>query len=282
MANVPVRRPPVRPALKKLAKHWFYFVRNERDKLCPVVSLDFHYHFGPHIALTFDDGPRERYTQEISAWLRDHGLRGTFFMQGRRIREYPDIVRAVDADGHIIGNHGFHHARLDKPTPRILNAEILDTQRLINETLKDRYPDGYPYRLFRPPWGIPWSPRGRRSARAAIAEFLAEHGFQLVLWNADSGDWTWPQPEAIVEQVRRVVDDRQGGALMFHDSHAAVVPALEKLVPEWRRDGYAILDIHELFEQQIPVSKMQLVEIFVVSTLLIEMIQIVSAQMPLG
>jgi hypothetical protein len=64
------------------------------------------------VALTVDDGPDPRWTQEILAVLRNHGIRATFCMIGVNVQARPDIARAVAADRHEIANHTWSHADL--------------------------------------------------------------------------------------------------------------------------------------------------------------------------
>src|SRR5439155_23606366 len=64
------------------------------------------------LALTFDDGPNDRHTARLLEVLAKHGARATFFLVGRHAERRPDLVRAIDAAGHAIGNHTFSHANL--------------------------------------------------------------------------------------------------------------------------------------------------------------------------
>ena len=63
----------------------------------------------PVVALTFDDGPNPRYTERVLSVLAAHEVKASFFMIGRLVRQYPDLVQAVRAGGHEIGNHSWSH-----------------------------------------------------------------------------------------------------------------------------------------------------------------------------
>ena len=64
---------------------------------------------GREVAITFDDGPDDPYTLEIARILDARGAKGTFFMVGKALDRRPDIARALREDGHLLGNHSYHH-----------------------------------------------------------------------------------------------------------------------------------------------------------------------------
>src|SRR5215471_6726192 len=57
------------------------------------------------IALTFDDGPNDPHTLRLLEVLARYEAKATFFLIGKYVRLRPDIVRAIAAAGHEIGNH---------------------------------------------------------------------------------------------------------------------------------------------------------------------------------
>ena len=59
------------------------------------------------IALTFDDGPHPKYTEQLLDGLKERGVVATFFVTGENAENYPDIIRREQDEGHLIGNHTF-------------------------------------------------------------------------------------------------------------------------------------------------------------------------------
>lgn len=57
------------------------------------------------IAITFDDGPHPVYTPKLLDGLKKRGIVATFFVTGENAEQYPDIIRKMSEDGHLIGNH---------------------------------------------------------------------------------------------------------------------------------------------------------------------------------
>src|ERR1700743_576148 len=63
----------------------------------------------PRVALTFDDGPTAGATDRVLDLLADLNVRAAFFVIGRNVEREPDLLRRIDAEGHLIGNHTYDH-----------------------------------------------------------------------------------------------------------------------------------------------------------------------------
>src|SRR5688572_26107600 len=61
------------------------------------------------IAITFDDGPADRFTNAILDLLGDEQVPAAFFCIGKNIPGREDIIRKMVSSGHIIGNHSHSH-----------------------------------------------------------------------------------------------------------------------------------------------------------------------------
>jgi len=108
------------------------------------------------VALTFDDGPDPLTTPAVLKLLRAHRAVATFFVTGGGVARHPELVAAMVADGHGIGNHSFRHDPLGAfRGVRTLAAEIEATQRALK-------PLGVEPLAYRPPMGIT-TPRLRRA-----------------------------------------------------------------------------------------------------------------------
>jgi peptidoglycan/xylan/chitin deacetylase (PgdA/CDA1 family) len=71
------------------------------------------------IALTFDDGPDSMTPQYLEV-LERAGVRATFFLVGELCEKNPELVRAIAAGGHELGNHGYTH----RPFPKLGGREL--------------------------------------------------------------------------------------------------------------------------------------------------------------
>ncbi|MEO5617189.1 MAG: polysaccharide deacetylase family protein [Candidatus Eisenbacteria bacterium] len=105
-------------------------------------------------------------TERILEQLRRHGVRSTFFVLGEVIRDHPDLVRRMVAEGHEIGCHGMHHQPLWLSNREAFRDELREFRALVREQLGD-----VPVTGFRAPtFSI-----DRRTAWAL--EVLSEEGF---------------------------------------------------------------------------------------------------------
>ncbi len=157
------------------------------------------------MALTYDDGPNDPHTLRLLDVLARHNARATFFLIGRYVRQRPEIVRAIHAAGHTIGNHTYTHPNLIFLSAARLRQELQDCRKALEDAI------GTPAPLFRPPFG------GRRPAVLRIARSL---GLEPVMWSVTGYDWSAKSSESIIKKVTDQVDRRrkpQGEVVLLHD-----------------------------------------------------------------
>jgi len=158
------------------------------------------------IALTYDDGPNDIVTERLLDVLARHNVRATFFLIGGFVRQRPQIVRAIAASGHLIGNHTMTHPWLAWQSTARIRQELADCNAALEDTL------GFPIRYFRAPHGA------RRPAVLRIARSL---GLTPVQWNIIPGDWLPIGAEAIATRaVRGIGRNRQhnrASNIVLHD-----------------------------------------------------------------
>jgi peptidoglycan/xylan/chitin deacetylase (PgdA/CDA1 family) len=187
------------------------------------------------LALTFDDGPNERYTQELLEYLALYKVRATFFMVGDYVRQLPWLAREVYAAGHLVGNHTMHHPNLMYQSLARARQEIADCNRQLEDTL------GAPVRYFRPPYG------GRRPD---VLRAVREMGLVPVLWNALGYDWRANLPDRIFANLARGIRRNRragrGSNLLLHDggpdglgaARARTVTVVPMVIHRMRLEGF--------------------------------------------
>lgn len=157
--------------------------------------------FAGEIALSFDDGPHPVFTPRILASLKAHNAKATFFVQGKNVELYPDILRAERDAGCEIGNHTFDHPHLIKygDAPNI--RQITDTQNAVFGVIGIR-----PIR-FRPPY----------SERNFFVDRIVKYcGLDMTLWTVSPEDYKCQPPETIAECVLSAVVP--GSIVVMHDN----------------------------------------------------------------
>jgi peptidoglycan/xylan/chitin deacetylase (PgdA/CDA1 family) len=63
-------------------------------------------------------------TRQVLALFDRLGARGTFFILGEVAHFYPELVREIDARGHEIGCHGYHHTDIDLLGPEGFRRQL--------------------------------------------------------------------------------------------------------------------------------------------------------------
>lgn len=189
------------------------------------------------VALTFDDGPHPKYTEQILAVLRKYNIKACFFELGEnlgtvdangvvKLSPNADVARKVLAAGHLIANHSYSHPVLPKLPDAQRASEIDRTNLLLAKVI------GHKTDLFRAPYG---------ARNKEILAQVTEEGMKSVMWNVDSMDWADPIPESIAMRVLHEMNQTHRGIILFHDIHKQGVLALSPVIEELLRQDYTFL-----------------------------------------
>lgn len=182
------------------------------------------------IALTFDDGPGVSTPGVLSALERARVV-ATFFIVGVHIAGHEADMRRALADGDALGDHTFHHARVDGGGAFAVQ-EITSTARLITGAT------GYRPCLFRAPYG---------STSPALIGLAAGLGMATIQWNVDPRDWSLPGTDSIVANV--LANARPGAIVIMHDGggvRAQTAAAIPHIVAGLRARGYRFATVPDL------------------------------------
>ena len=178
------------------------------------------------IALSFDDGPHPVYTEQVLQVLDQGNIPATFFLLGQNIEEHQDLVKEIDAKGHLIGNHTYHHVQVTSLPLDQACEEIQKTSDLI-ESLTGK---GTEY--VRPPFGT-WS-EGLEDRLNLIP----------VMWTIDTLDWTTENVDEIVCRVTEQAEEN--GIILMHDGYESTVQALERFIPLLEAEGYEFVTVDQV------------------------------------
>ncbi|MDE0643973.1 MAG: polysaccharide deacetylase family protein [bacterium] len=152
---------------------------------------------GSVVHLTFDDGPHPVHTVEILDVLRRYGARATFFVVGRMVERFPDLLDRILLEGHTVANHTWNHENLTKLSVPDIDQTIGRAQEILGD---------YATACFRPPY-------------AALNELAAErteaHGLEVVMWDYSGADWLDVTAEEIADRIVRGAVD--GAVILLHD-----------------------------------------------------------------
>lgn len=180
----------------------------------------------PKVSLTFDDGPNRKYTPLLLEGLKERGIQATFFLMGKNIPGNEDLVKQIQEDGHLIGNHTYNHVQLNKIPENKAREEIEKTSNEIFE-ITGVYPS-----YIRPPFGA-W----RKDLELSVTMFP-------VFWDIDTLDWKTQDPDRVLKIVEKEV--RDGSIILMHDGFQASVDAALRIADELSEKGYDFVTVDRL------------------------------------
>ncbi len=188
------------------------------------------------IYLTFDCGYENGYTEKILDALKKHHAPAAFFVVGHMIESAPDIVRRMAAEGHVVGNHTFHHPDMSAISQQDAFQKELDSlAELYRQTT------GKPLsRFYRPPQGK-YSEENLKQAQAL--------GYKTVFWSLAYVDWnTDSQPTAEQAYAKLLPRIHDGAVVLLHSTSRTNAEILDELLTKWEEMGYAFRSLEDLPE----------------------------------
>ncbi len=218
-----------------LAGYWFFsgkFRGDEGMKETVIWQSETENDKGPgeeggkKVALTFDDGPHPVYTPMLLEGLKKRGVKVTFFLMGSAVENYPDIVKEIADDGHLIGNHTLHHVGLENADAALIRSEVVSANELIEEVT------GESPQFIRPPFG---------QCNDGIE---SDTGMICVLWSIDSQDWCTKDASKVVRRVLPNV--RDNSIILMHDQYKTSVQAAFTIIDELQKEGYEFVTVDEI------------------------------------
>ncbi len=208
------------------------------------------------LCLTYDDGPGPG-SAEIGSFLASRGVRATFFVVGKFALEHPEVLDALHADGHIIGNHTFEHP--DMPYYVSVAGDIRD-QVIRTNTLIQKYNQGRATYL-RATYGK-WSPEVAAELNVDLRSSFRHVG--PIYWDIGGVDCLhWRLGHSVEEAAAdylRVIEEKGRGVIVMHDGIADMeavatrnlTPELTRmLIPMLQERGYRFVGLDEIDDPQL-------------------------------
>lgn len=180
----------------------------------------------PKVALTFDDGPHAKYTGELLDGLKERNVKASFFLIGQYAKEEPKLVERIKREGHLIGNHTYHHVNLTRLSREEAKKELTETDRIISNIT------GEHVAYMRPPFGE-WH-----------EDLEVEMEVMPVMWTVDPLDWTTENVDEIVNKV--VTDIEENDIILLHDCYGSSVKAALRIVDTLKGEGFEFVTADEI------------------------------------
>jgi peptidoglycan/xylan/chitin deacetylase (PgdA/CDA1 family) len=186
------------------------------------------------VALTFDDGPDATYTPMFLDLLKQTRVKATFCVVGKRVIQYPDLVRRIVAEGHTLCNHSYYHdLSLGQLTVAAMTKDLQDTTDAIHKAVP-----GYKVSYFRAPGG---------NFTQALVDVATSLGLRSLYWAVDPRDWDFANYGTGKEMVQHIVSVIQsqakpGAIILSHDlSKPDTLAAYEQLIPWFLKARFKLI-----------------------------------------
>lgn len=170
------------------------------------------------IFLTFDDGPHPEITPRVLDLLDQYHARATFFLLGKNVASYPQLMHRILKAGHSVGNHTWSHPDGWRTSQKDYLGNVNQGAALI------------PSRLFRPPYG---------RLKPGQLRQLRREGYQVVMWSYLTGDYRTDIAGEIL--LRRALQSiHAGSVVVLHDSGQAAgncLYLLEAILAHFSQQG---------------------------------------------
>ena len=184
--------------------------------------------------LTFDCGYENGNTEKILDALHKHNAKATFFVVGHFLESAPDLVKRMKEEGHMVGNHTWHHPDMDTIAEEAKFREELD---LVAAKYKEITGEELNH-FYRPPQGK------YNLNNLAMAKKL---GYQTIFWSLAYVDWNVDaQPtkeEAFSKLTGRV---HPGAVVLLHNTAKTNGAILDELLTKWEEMGYHFGTLEDL------------------------------------
>lgn len=188
------------------------------------------------IALTFDDGPSEKYTEEVLKILDKQEVKATFFLVGKSIEENFDLAEKIVEEGHQIGNHTYSHRRMLLVDYKDVSDEIEKTDELIRKA-------GQKGEIYiRSPYC---------SKFLVFPYYLMKNERKNIIWSVEpeSDDEINADPQKIIQHV--IDNAKPGGIILLHVMNAPNEnsrEALPGIIQSLKDEGYKFVTLSELMD----------------------------------
>lgn len=182
------------------------------------------------VALTFDDGPGP-YTARLLDELKKRGVRATFYVLGTCVDRYPELIKRMEAEGHVVGNHSNGHKNLSKLSAAGIKKEMDTCADKIAKLL------GHKPVVMRCPGG---------NYDNKVLAYALNAGIPVTHWTVDTRDWESRNVGAILGIAFSEDGIKNGSVVLMHDIYETSVDAAIQMMDRLQKEGYTFVTVPEL------------------------------------
>lgn len=187
--------------------------------------------------LTFDAGYENGNTPAILDALKKHSAPATFFIVGNYLETSPDLVKRMVDEGHIVGNHTYHHPDMSK----ISSKESFEKELTQLETLYQETTGQTMTKYYRPPQG---------KYSESNLQMAKDLGYKTFFWSLAYVDWYQDKQPSKEEAFKKLLGRIHPGAVvLLHSTSSTNAAILDELLTKWEEMGYQFKSLDQLAAQ---------------------------------
>ncbi len=216
-------RPTGNVSEAELAKYDAYFVAPDAEEM--------------KLYLTFDCGFENGNTENILDALKKHEAPAAFFVVGHFLNSAPELVKRMAEEGHIVGNHTYHHPDMSKISDQAsFRREMDDVSSLYKELVGEEMP-----LYYRPPQG---------KFSGENLQMAKDMGYKTFFWSLAYVDWNVDDQPSHQEAFDKLLTRVHPGAIvLLHNTSRTNGEILDELLTKWEEMGYSFGKLSEIGEQ---------------------------------
>jgi peptidoglycan-N-acetylglucosamine deacetylase len=182
------------------------------------------------IALTFDDGPIEPQTSLILDILNKNNVSAAFFCIGSRMKENQSLLKQIDEQGHLIGNHSYsHHFLFDFFSTNKMLKDLKETDEVAQSVIQKKL------KLFRPPYGV---------TTPNLARAILKRKYHPIGWSVRSMDTIIKNETKLIKRTTGNI--KSGDIFLFHDIADVTVVTLQAFIDTVQQQGFKVVRLDKL------------------------------------
>jgi peptidoglycan/xylan/chitin deacetylase (PgdA/CDA1 family) len=174
------------------------------------------------LALTFDDGPHPDLTPRVLDILEEYKVRAFFFVVGKFLEKYPNLLIDIRQRGHIIGNHTYEHPEKNYSSYFAYKMDVKKCQDKIYQITGEKA------LYFRPPRGV-----------VSLKSLWVAKTFKLktVLWSCEGGEWDVNRTDDATTIANRLLTSlKPNDIVLLHDNNPKILNILEIILPSLKQN----------------------------------------------
>ncbi|MCD1259002.1 polysaccharide deacetylase family protein [Paenibacillus athensensis] len=238
----PTVKPTVKPAAKgELAPLSWYYMKKKTGQVpdFPRDTKSFTPDMkavwvgtGKKVYLTIDAGGPLIDVDLMLKSLKDNDVKANFFISGNNIKNNPDYLKRLVADGHLIANHTMTHKDFNELTDEQILQEISGFEQLYKQITGQEV-----VKFFRFPYG---------HYNMHNLQLVSSLGYTSVFWSTAMRDWE-PRKNGADDPYNDIMNNlHDGNVILMHQGSKENMEALDRILKDVKAKGYEFGLVSEL------------------------------------